>query len=622
MASNNNTEVVNGVVQPRFYQVYGDLIESKEIMEPLAISAGTGPICGFDWVDTSRPNVTITSIFKTNSGAKGLSMLKGKSRRVFLSDKNNNAGQVFNAYTTPDGLCHIAPDILTFNGMQPNGGWPSTTNPTKLVSFVVKASHTYKPNNSETPPSLANFTCNWLTIGEEVSLSSILALDYDGLLGLLSNSGVSFNKNTEVIIGVYLVGWLPYWNTSDVQYKNLMASINYTLCLVPTDGRLMGQLWNSNPMDFLYVKEEAIKSSGLINSHIEIDTHNLKVVATGTASGSNYVLDFSELRIYNCNLLNSEGSTSPNPFQISIPLTQMLSIDGLGIISKVSLDDIKKLDKLSVINWTVAGITRDSSQDSWDGTMVSKGDTESYPNLVAIFDYRATMVDYSELSAEDTYGSSNSPILPVGNNKLGIVGNNIFRDMPSILLYALADYFEYKSGIIGPITLNADPHDPNPYEGDGFEWQNPSIKIWLSPESINVSGSLYQSLPSTGLKVGGCREYYFIAGDDWGKELLTAIKYYSNNASKLWPFGGTTNIVLGQLTCYDQAYSPYQDLARLEIYFSKSLNGTSKSGPGFVLKLISLTATKGSSPNQRFMFSIPRPVVSNNFSYALRFLME
>ena len=54
MAQNNVTEVVNGIVQPRFYQVYGDLIESKEVMEPLAIMAGTGPFCGFDWGGTSQ----------------------------------------------------------------------------------------------------------------------------------------------------------------------------------------------------------------------------------------------------------------------------------------------------------------------------------------------------------------------------------------------------------------------------------------------------------------------------------------------------------------------------------------------------------------------------------------
>lgn len=54
MAQNNETQVVNGVVQPRLYQVYGDLIESKEVMEPIAIANGTGPVCGFDWVDTTK----------------------------------------------------------------------------------------------------------------------------------------------------------------------------------------------------------------------------------------------------------------------------------------------------------------------------------------------------------------------------------------------------------------------------------------------------------------------------------------------------------------------------------------------------------------------------------------
>lgn len=110
MPTNNATEVVKGVVQPRFYQVYGDLIESKEVMEPLAIVGGTGPVCGFDWVDTSKSDVTITSIFNTTSleNVLGREILRGKSRRVFLSNKGNTAGQVFNAYITPDGLCHIA----------------------------------------------------------------------------------------------------------------------------------------------------------------------------------------------------------------------------------------------------------------------------------------------------------------------------------------------------------------------------------------------------------------------------------------------------------------------------------------------------------------------------------
>ena len=53
MAQNNVTEVVNGIVQPRFYQVYGDLIESKEIMEPLAITAGTGSFSRIHFITRS-----------------------------------------------------------------------------------------------------------------------------------------------------------------------------------------------------------------------------------------------------------------------------------------------------------------------------------------------------------------------------------------------------------------------------------------------------------------------------------------------------------------------------------------------------------------------------------------
>lgn len=181
MAQNNVTEVVNGIVQPRFYQVYGDLIESKEIMEPLAITAGTGPICGFDWVDTTQQDVTITSVFKKPSTLpSGVANILGRARRVFLSNKDNTAGQVFNAYTTPDGLCHIAPDVLTFNGVQPSGGWPSLSNPQKLVAFAVKATHTYRPDGSENPPSVTNFTCGWLTFDKVYGLDEILSWDYKG----------------------------------------------------------------------------------------------------------------------------------------------------------------------------------------------------------------------------------------------------------------------------------------------------------------------------------------------------------------------------------------------------------------------------------------------------------
>lgn len=256
MAQNNVTEVVNGIVQPRFYQVYGDLIESKEVMEPLAIMAGTGPICGFDWVDTTQQNVTITSIFKAKDKISNYSALVSRARRVFLSNKDNTAGQVFNAYTTPDGLCHIAPDVLTFNGVQPSGGWPDLINPQKLVAFAVKATHTYRPDGSENPPSVTNFTCGWLTFDDVYGLEEILSWGYERMLELLADSGMPFNKNVDSLIGVYLVGWRPEWNSDSTsqRYKSIMASLNYTLCLVPTQGQFPVKPYGLNPLDIFDLK--------------------------------------------------------------------------------------------------------------------------------------------------------------------------------------------------------------------------------------------------------------------------------------------------------------------------------------------------------------------------------
>lgn len=257
MAQKKETEVVNGVVQPRFYQVYGDLIESKEVMEPLAIMGGTGPICGFDWVDTTQQNITITSIFKrSGTMPSGIDNILGKARRVFLSNKDNTAGQVFNAYTTPDGLCHIAPDTLTFTGVRPDGGWPSLTNPQKLVAFAVKASHTYRQDGSENPPSISNFECGWITFDDVYGLEEILSWGYEKMLSLLKSSNIPFNKDTDTLIGIYLVGWRPGWNSDGVslRYKDIMASLNYTLCLVPYNGQFPVKPYGLNPLDLLDLK--------------------------------------------------------------------------------------------------------------------------------------------------------------------------------------------------------------------------------------------------------------------------------------------------------------------------------------------------------------------------------
>lgn len=391
MASNNNTEVVNGVVQPRFYQVYGDLIESKEIMEPLSINAGTGPICGFDWVDTSKTSVTITSIFKSNSGAKGLSMLKGKSRRVFLSDKNNNAGQVFNAYTTPDGLCHIAPDTLTFNGMQPEGGWPSTTNPTKLVAFVVKASHTYKPNNSENPPSLANFICNWLTLDSKTYLSTILKWNYEEVLQAISKSGISFDPNTETIIGIYLVGWNTSWNedTESVRLKAIISDFNYILCLVPAGGKYPVAPFGLHPLDILDIKSRV---SSLESRVIQVDTLNrylttqmnsqgkgIEIEYTVKSEEDNDTYTFTKLIINGCKL-----ATSDKPVKKTIGYQWRES--SIGILIYTTSPILENIS-LSDSQWGIKMAEPQVSYDSvvWDGS-IDTGSLSDGMIPVAIFE--------------------------------------------------------------------------------------------------------------------------------------------------------------------------------------------------------------------------------------------
>lgn len=325
MAQKNETEVVNGVVQPRFYQVYGDLIESKEVMEPLAIMGGTGPICGFDWVDTTQQNITITSIFKrSGTMPSGIVNILGKARRVFLSNKDNTAGQVFNAYTTPDGLCHIAPDTLTFTGVIPNGGWPSLTNPQKLVAFAVKASHTYRQDGSENPPSISNFGCEWITFNDVYGLEEILSWGYERMLSLLEDSNIPFNKDTDTLIGIYLVGWRPEWNRDEVslRYKDIMASLNYTLCLVPYNGQFPVKPYGLNPLDLLDLKSrvKALEKSTVptdvsvltryLNTQMNSQGKGIEIKYSISQRDDRDVYTFSKLVINGCVLAKPSAPVS------------------------------------------------------------------------------------------------------------------------------------------------------------------------------------------------------------------------------------------------------------------------------------------------------------------------
>ena len=249
MAQNNETQVVNGVVQPRLYQVYGDLIESKEVMEPIAIANGTGPVCGFDWVDTTKNTLTIGSIFSSDRED-----MKRGARRVFLSNKDNTAGQVFNAFITPDGLLSIAPDILTLT-QNPPGGWPDISNPSKMVTFALIATHKYSANEDEPVPSLSNFKVAWLTnahVEPEYYIDKIVDMNYPQILDWVTKkSSVSINSNTDTLLGVYMIGWIPSWNTLLPGWKELMQSIGYQLCINPYQGILPAKPLGMNPFSLM-----------------------------------------------------------------------------------------------------------------------------------------------------------------------------------------------------------------------------------------------------------------------------------------------------------------------------------------------------------------------------------
>lgn len=368
MAQNNVTEVVNGIVQPRFYQVYGDLIESKEIMEPLAITAGTGPICGFDWVDTTQQDVTITSVFKKPSTLpSGVANILGRARRVFLSNKDNTAGQVFNAYTTPDGLCHIAPDVLTFNRVQPSGGWPSLSNPQKLVAFAVKATHTYRPDGSEDPPSVTNFTCGWLTFDKVYGLDEVLSWGYERMLELLADSGMPFNKNVDSLIGVYLVGWRPEWDSdpSNQRYKSIMSSLNYTLCLVPIHGQFPVKPYGMNPLDILDLKarvkvlEESTVPGDVnylmshVNNLISSLGQGIEVVVSKDSaySDDNENFIFSKLNINGSNFVVAGSVTKTLNYQ------WYESSDAMGIFVSPEIDIDSKTQQVPTDKWDIGTVS-------------------------------------------------------------------------------------------------------------------------------------------------------------------------------------------------------------------------------------------------------------------------
>ena len=291
--ANNITVVSNGIVQQRFYQVYGDLIESKETMEPIAIAHGNGPICGFDIVDTSTDHVVIRGSWDPNLSSDGISappVLKKVNRRVILSDGENNGGNVVNALVTNDGLIHICPATLDFTDVKPTGGWFDLSNPSKFVAFAMKVSHTYTPVADASNIGASDFSITWLSLekstGGTYSPSEVASLDFSSLIGNILPSGW-INRNTDSLVGIYIIGYDPSWGDNDIY-----ASFGYKMALISYDGKWPVSPFINGSFDILSLNNK-VKNIPIIEADvdslkgIECDyTLNTKVTDEGLGDGT------------------------------------------------------------------------------------------------------------------------------------------------------------------------------------------------------------------------------------------------------------------------------------------------------------------------------------------------
>lgn len=268
--ANNVTVVNNGVVQQRFYQVYGDLIESKETMEPIAIAHGNGPICGFDIVDTSTDHVIIRGSWDPNLFSDGISappVLKKANRRVILSDGENNGGNVVNAIVTNDGLIHICPAILDFTNVKPTGGWfDLNNNPSRFVAFAMKVSHTYTPVADASNIGASDFRITWLSLekstGGTYSPSEVASLNFSYLIGNILPSGW-INRNTDSLVGIYIIGYDPSWGDNDIY-----ASFGYKMALVSYDGKWPVSPFINGSFDILSLNNK-VKNIPIIEADVD-----------------------------------------------------------------------------------------------------------------------------------------------------------------------------------------------------------------------------------------------------------------------------------------------------------------------------------------------------------------
>ena len=253
------TNISNGVMEPRSYQQYGDTIESKQAMEPIAIVGGTGPQTGFNiawYTDLEEPgNGTLTGIIhitgdntvqNIGSLTKGTSPLP-TSRYSKIANMANEAGNIVNSYITPDGLLHVAPDTIELPFEV-----PSTVTDREGIVYILVASHVYKDIKSDEVPSSDNFKLLILN-PYNLNVDKLLNGNHQEVLEVINNNMVSgtLDQNRDCIVGMYMSGWNKEWSSkynSDI--FNLAEQSIYSaqalnlLPLIPHTRRISGKtIW-------------------------------------------------------------------------------------------------------------------------------------------------------------------------------------------------------------------------------------------------------------------------------------------------------------------------------------------------------------------------------------------
>ena len=247
------TKVSNNIVEPRSYQLYGDDIESKQAVEPISIVAGIGPICGFNYLDISNnervvisgyhnPGIDFSNIENNIVYDPSLDYPRIGNKKSVIADKTNRAGVVVNAYVTPDGLIHIAPDVITINN-GPTDGWPdiSTNNSGRAVIFALKAKHFYTDQETDnTTPTQDDFEVTWID-SSNINISEIIQCSYENLISKVLPEGW-LDYNVETLLGIYIVGWDNSWsnllgNNSDIYKQTLYKACSHKLGLIPYNGK-------------------------------------------------------------------------------------------------------------------------------------------------------------------------------------------------------------------------------------------------------------------------------------------------------------------------------------------------------------------------------------------------